>query len=101
MNPLQRWSRRALTLPIRAYQRWFSAPLGANKCRFVPSCSQYALEAIEMHGCIKGLLLAAWRIARCNPVGKWGIDPVPEQGEWISRKRVLYPAGSGEKMRRK
>lgn len=100
MNGLQRLCRRAVCAPIRAYRRWVSPGLGANKCRYVPCCSEYALQAVETHGCIKGLLLAAWRLARCNPLGRWGIDPVPEQGEWVSRKRVLYKAGSGKKMRR-
>ena len=70
--------RRALCAPIRFYQRWISPGLGRN-CRFTPSCSQYAIEAIETHGCIKGLVLAAARIARCNPLGRWGYDPVPEK----------------------
>ena len=76
MNPLSAWSRRALCVPIRWYQKWISPGLGRN-CRFTPSCSQYAIEAIQTHGCIKGLLLAAARIARCNPLGRWGYDPVP------------------------
>ena len=63
MNPLSAWSRRALCVPIRWYQKWISPGLGRN-CRFTPSCSQYAIEAIQTHGCIKGLLLAAARIAR-------------------------------------
>mgnify|MGYP003233117013 CR=1 FL=1 len=46
-------------------------------CRFTPTCSQYALEAIEVHGIFKGCLLAAWRILRCNPFSKGGWDPVP------------------------
>jgi len=46
-------------------------------CRFYPSCSNYAIEAIEVHGCIKGLALTAWRILRCQPFCKSGYDPVP------------------------
>ena len=59
---------------------------------FSPSCSQYAIEAIQTHGCIKGLLLAAARIARCNPLGRWGYDPVPEPGRWRNPARKLSPA---------
>ena len=57
--------RNALCAPIRFYQRFISPGLGRN-CRFSPSCSQYTLEAIQTHGCLKGLLLGAARIARCN-----------------------------------
>ena len=62
--------------------------LGRN-CRFSPSCSQYGIEAIRTHGCVKGLLLTAWRIARCNPLGRWGYDPVPEKGRWKNPARHL------------
>ena len=68
--------RRALTAPIRLYKRRISPGLGWH-CRFTPTCSEYAQQAILQHGCIKGLLLAAWRLARCNPLGRWGFDPVP------------------------
>ena len=91
MSPLRQALRRALCAPIRWYQRWLSPGLGRN-CRFTPSCSQYAIEAIQTHGCIKGLVLAAWRIARCNPLGRWGYDPVPAQGRWRSSARRLSPA---------
>jgi len=67
-----------LRLLVRAYQ-WTIAPvLGAN-CRFEPSCSQFACEAIERHGAVGGTVLAGWRILRCNPWGGVGYDPVPER----------------------
>ena len=67
---------------IRMYQRFLSPLLGAN-CRFEPSCSHYALQAIQRHGAFKGSLLGAWRILRCNPLSKGGqIDPVPPVGRW-------------------
>ena len=91
MNPLQKAARAALCAHIRAYQRFISPGLGRN-CRFTPSCSQYTLEAIQTHGCIKGLLLGIWRIARCNPLGRWGFDPVPEKGRWQNPARRLSPA---------
>jgi putative membrane protein insertion efficiency factor len=62
---------------IRLYQRWVSPLLGAN-CRFYPSCSCYAHEAIAKHGAIRGSLLAAWRLLRCHPWHPGGYDPVPD-----------------------
>jgi putative membrane protein insertion efficiency factor len=61
---------------IRAYQLFLSPVLGSN-CRFRPTCSQYAIEAIELHGPLKGSWLALRRIARCHPWGGMGYDPVP------------------------
>ena len=65
-----------LILPIRFYQKYIS-PLKPPMCRFTPTCSQYAIEAIRKHGPFKGLALAIWRILRCNPWGGSGYDPVP------------------------
>jgi len=73
--------RRVLTLPIRLYQRYVS-PLVGPKCRFSPTCSQYALEAIETHGVAKGVALGAWRVCRCHPFCEGGWDPVPPPGRW-------------------
>ncbi|MCF6262415.1 MAG: membrane protein insertion efficiency factor YidD [Xanthomonadales bacterium] len=61
---------------IRGYQRWISPMLGPH-CRFTPSCSQYASEAIERYGAIKGSWLAIKRLLRCQPLCKGGHDPVP------------------------
>lgn len=65
-----------LLLPIYFYKRAIS-PMLPPSCRFTPSCSTYAVEALKKHGPIKGLLLAIWRILRCNPWGGSGYDPVP------------------------
>ncbi len=65
-----------LILPIRFYRKFIS-PLTPPTCRFTPTCSQYAIEAIRKHGPFKGLALAVWRILRCNPWGGSGYDPVP------------------------
>jgi len=73
MTPLAR----LVALPIRAYRLFLSPWIGSN-CRFQPTCSAYALEALEKHGAIKGGAMAAWRILRCNPWGGCGYDPVPE-----------------------
>lgn len=61
--------------PIRIYRR-FVSPMLPPSCRYWPSCSEYALQAIQKHGVLKGGLLGAWRIIRCNPWSKGGIDPV-------------------------
>jgi putative membrane protein insertion efficiency factor len=65
---------RALIGLIRLYQRTHSWRVPV--CRFVPSCSQYAVEAISKHGAVKGVGLAAWRILRCQPCSRGGYDPV-------------------------
>ncbi|WP_284244376.1 membrane protein insertion efficiency factor YidD [Thalassotalea insulae] len=61
---------------VRAYQRWLSPLLGSN-CRFMPTCSTYAIEAINRFGVIKGCWLAAKRILKCHPLHAGGEDPVP------------------------
>ncbi|WP_127901901.1 membrane protein insertion efficiency factor YidD [Solirhodobacter olei] len=65
-----------LSLPVRAYRLVLSPWMGRS-CRFQPTCSAYAMEALERHGGLKGGVLAAWRILRCNPWGGTGYDPVP------------------------
>ncbi len=68
---------RALVIaPIRLYQVTLSR-VTPSMCRFTPSCSEYALQAIRTHGVLRGVLLGCWRIARCNPFGASGYDPVP------------------------
>ncbi|WP_084152875.1 membrane protein insertion efficiency factor YidD [Oribacterium sp. NK2B42] len=61
---------------IRCYQKGISPYIGAH-CKYTPTCSQYAVEAIQKYGCIYGSCLAIWRILRCNPWSKGGYDPVP------------------------
>ena len=63
---------------IRFYQTKIS-PTTPPRCKYYPTCSQYALEAIETFGAFKGFFLALWRLLRCNPFSKGGIDPVPEK----------------------
>lgn len=60
---------------IKFYRKRIS-PLTPARCRYIPTCSQYALEAIEKYGALKGGLMSIWRILRCNPFSKGGFDPV-------------------------
>ncbi len=66
---------------IRTYQLTLSPRFSHGACRYTPTCSQYMLEAIEIHGVIKGTLMGLLRIARCNPLFKGGYDPVPPKKE--------------------
>lgn len=72
---------RLLGAPIRLYQRTISANT-QPRCRYAPSCSHYALEALEVHGVVKGTLLGTWRVLRCNPWSAGGVDRVPPKGAW-------------------
>lgn len=68
---------RGLVRIVRAYQQHLSPRKPAPTCRFTPTCSEYAAQAIERHGAVRGGWLAAWRIMRCNPLVEGGVDPVP------------------------
>ncbi len=74
--PARHWARRGLIGVIRGYQIAFSRLLGPA-CRFDPSCSVYAMGAIERHGVARGGWLAVKRVGRCHPMGGFGYDPVP------------------------
>lgn len=65
-----------VSLVLRGYKRWLS-PLLSPSCRFVPSCSEFALEAIDRYGLLAGGMLAGWRLLRCQPFSRGGFDPVP------------------------
>lgn len=67
---------KVLIAPIRFYQRFIS-PLFPQRCKYYPTCSQYAVEAIRVHGPLRGFVLASWRLLRCNPLSDGGLDPVP------------------------
>lgn len=77
--PLTIWNlpRIPLLALIRFYQLTFSKTLPANTCRFYPTCSHYGYQAIYKYGLFKGGWLAVWRVLRCNPFNRGGIDPVP------------------------
>ncbi len=69
--------KRILIFIVKFYQKHLSAAKGVPSCRFVPTCSEYALEALEKYGALKGSCLAAKRLLRCHPLCKGGYDPVP------------------------
>ncbi|MDO5734724.1 MAG: membrane protein insertion efficiency factor YidD [Eubacteriales bacterium] len=69
-----------LSLPVKFYQRFIS-PFTPAACRYTPTCSQYMLEAIQVHGALRGLALGLRRILRCHPWAKGGYDPVPPKGK--------------------
>ena len=67
---------RLFILLIRAYQYALS-PMFGQRCKYYPTCSNYAIEALRVHGVVRGAGLAVWRIVRCNPFSDGGVDPVP------------------------
>lgn len=75
---------RALAGLVRGYQLIVS-PWFAPTCRYYPSCSSYAIGALRTHGALKGTALAGWRLLRCNPWSRGGVDHVPPRGEWPHR----------------
>jgi hypothetical protein len=70
--------RRVVVAPIRAYQLLLS-PVVGQRCKYYPSCSEYAAQAVQRYGILRGLVLAGWRLLRCNPWSRGGFDPVEEQ----------------------
>jgi uncharacterized protein len=80
-------ARRVFVLPIRLYQLLLS-PLAGERCKYYPSCSEYAVQAIGRFGILRGLVLAGWRLLRCNPWSRGGYDPVEEQRLFKSRPTV-------------
>lgn len=81
--------KRVALAPIKAYRRWVSPGL-APRCRYEPSCSAYAEEAVGRFGLIRGSILAAWRLMRCNPFSHGGFDPVREH--FTLRTKPVDPA---------
>ena len=77
---------RALIAIVRLYQRFISPLKRVPTCRFTPTCSQYAIEAIEEWGPFIGVMLAVWRVLRCNPFCRGGFDPVPKRYKRRRRK---------------
>jgi putative membrane protein insertion efficiency factor len=87
--------RRAATWPLRFYQRWISRWKPAM-CRFTPTCSQYAIEALETHGLARGSVMTVWRLLRCQPFARAGYDPVPGGPSESARSKHAHgPDGAG------
>ena len=89
---------RLLIALLRGYKKYISPHLG-HHCRFIPTCSEiqrillanhaHAMQALAVHGLVKGLILTVWRLLRCQPFAKFGYDPVPEKGKWVNPERRL------------
>ena len=80
---------RVLLLPVNLYRRFIS-PLMAPHCRYYPTCSAYAAEAIRSYGVLRGLVLAGWRLLRCNPLSHGGFDPVEQQTLFRTHARATH-----------
>jgi uncharacterized protein len=80
---------RIFLTPITLYRRFIS-PLIAPRCRYYPTCSAYAVDAIRSYGVPRGLVLAAWRLVRCNPLSGGGFDPVEQQTLFHTRARTTH-----------
>jgi putative membrane protein insertion efficiency factor len=85
---------RIVILPIRGYQLVLS-PLLPRACRYHPSCSQYAVDAVRQYGVFRGVVLATWRLLRCNPLSDGGYDPVERQRVFKARPKGCSQAHSG------
>jgi uncharacterized protein len=79
-----RWARTAAIAPIVVYQRLI-APGLPRRCRYEPTCSHYAVQGIREYGILRGVVLAAWRLLRCNPLSRGGYDPVDAQRVFRTR----------------
>jgi putative membrane protein insertion efficiency factor len=84
---------RLLALPIHAY-RLLVSPLLGQRCKYYPSCSRYALDALREYGAFRGLVLAAWRILRCNPWSHGGVDFAHDQTLFRARPRGTREEGA-------
>jgi uncharacterized protein len=85
--------RRVVVQPVRGYQRLISPAL-PRRCKYHPTCSAYAVQAIESYGILRGAVLAAWRVLRCNPLSHGGYDPVSTQTLFRSTPRTIDPPQS-------
>lgn len=83
--------KRILIALLQAY-KWALSPLLPPACRYVPSCSEYAMEALERHGAVLGALKAAWRVLRCHPFAKGGYDPVVRERISVQGSDCLHHA---------
>jgi putative membrane protein insertion efficiency factor len=75
---------------LRLYKQWIS-PAFPPSCRYVPTCSEYAMEAVERYGALRGGAMAAWRVLRCHPFAKGGLDQVVKDGTARTEHRSAQP----------
>ena len=87
MNSFSPTLRAVFVLPIKLYKKTVS-PLTGSRCKYYPACSDYAVQAITKFGILRGLVLAGWRLLRCNPWSRGGFDPVEDQRLFKSRTPV-------------
>ncbi|MFZ0859115.1 MAG: membrane protein insertion efficiency factor YidD [Candidatus Sulfotelmatobacter sp.] len=76
---------------LRAY-KWAVSPIFPPACRYVPTCSEYAMEAVERYGTVRGGLMTLWRLLRCHPLARGGYDPVVKQPERSHVSQKTHPA---------
>jgi putative membrane protein insertion efficiency factor len=81
--------RELILLPVRAYRR-FVSPALPKRCKYHPSCSAYAVEAVRTYGALRGSVLAGWRLLRCNPWSHGGYDPVERQRLFRQHQHVTH-----------
>lgn len=93
---------KTLVLEVLRGYKWLISPLFPPACRYVPTCSEYAMEAVERYGAIRGSLFAGWRLLRCHPFARGGYDPVLQKngqepqgrGSLQKRSRAVHPGTS-------
>jgi uncharacterized protein len=88
---VKRWLQSLVLAPLKLYQR-FVSPALPRRCKYEPTCSAYAVEAIREFGVLRGAVLASWRVARCNPFSHGGYDPV--EAQTLFRPRAPSPPAS-------
>jgi uncharacterized protein len=95
MNPVSTWPTRMMIGFVKGYRLFFSAWLGSS-CRFSPTCSEYSMQALQLHGAASGVYLTLARLARCHPWCQGGIDPVPQPTPLSPRTTLsARPAADG------
>jgi len=77
---------------LRGY-KWAISPMFSPACRYLPTCSEYAIEAVDRYGVMRGSLMAIWRVLRCHPFAKGGYDPVAKQRSSKAAASMVTPAG--------
>jgi len=89
-HPMKQMAKTVVLWLLRAY-KWMLSPLLPPACRYVPSCSEYAMEAVERYGALRGGLMAIWRVLRCHPFARSGYDPVVKSPSEITQPATFEP----------